>query len=63
MAAKKHLLEEFDTLESVGTQTKAAKLRGVITNVSPMKSTPGKAAYFDGHLADETTSLRLANER
>lgn len=57
--ASKRLLDEFDSLDSVESPTKAAKLHGVVTSLSPMKSSSGKTAYFEGHLTDETTSLRM----
>ena len=53
-------MEEFDKLEMIASPKKRAKLHGVITNLSPMKSSAsGKNSYFEGHLADETSSLRV----
>ena len=51
----KRSLEEYDDLSLVTTPTKAAKLHGVLTDISPMKQ--GK--YFEGRIADTQASLRL----
>ena len=53
MAAKRVL--EYGNLSLAHTPTKAAKLEGILTDLSPIKS--GK--YFDGRLADDTTSIRF----
>ncbi len=49
----KCLFEEYDNLGSADRPSKAAKLHGVQTNLSPMRS--GKY----GPIADDTTSMRL----
>ena len=60
MARKRLNLEEFVNLESVASPTKAAKVHGVVTNISPMKSAAvGKSSYFYGQLSDETSSMRV----
>lgn len=58
MTARKHLLEEFDDLTSIASPTKSAKVHGLVTKLSPMKTGGGKP-YFEGRLADDTTSLRV----
>ena len=55
MASRKRLFEEYDNLGSADSPCKAAKIHGMLTNLSPMRS--GK--YFEGHISDDTTSLRL----
>ena len=45
----------FDTLASASSLNKAAKLHGILTELSPMKS--GK--YFEGRIADDQTSMRF----
>ena len=51
----KRQLEEYEDLSLVTTPTKAAKLHGVLTDISPMKQ--GK--YFEGRIADTQASLCL----
>ena len=54
----KRKLDEFDSLSSLTRASPNAKVRGVVTVISPMKK--GKACqYFDGELADEKARIRL----
>lgn len=55
MALRKRLLEEFDNLGGADSPSKSAKVLGLLTSLSPMQA--GK--YFDGHISDDTTSMRL----
>ncbi len=55
MASRKRLFEELDTLECAKKTTKAAKIHGVLTSLSPMKA----SNYFEGRIADNTKSMRL----
>ncbi len=57
MSTRKHLFEEYDNPGSADrpSTSKAAKIHGVLTSLSPMRT--GK--YFDGQIADDTTSMRL----
>lgn len=54
---KRCLVDEFDAL-SAGSPSKRAKVEGILTVLSPMKS--GKMTpFFDGRLMDNTCSLRV----
>ena len=53
------MIDEFDQLGEIAVPSKAAKVHGVLTSLSPMKVNPGKVGYFEGKLADETCSLRI----
>ena len=56
MASRKRLFEEYDDLgKATDAPCKAAKLHGLLTSLSPMRS--GK--YFEGYLSDETRSVRV----
>ena len=58
MAKRKLLIDEFNDLSSVTHTSINAKVRGVVTAVSPMKK--GKTCkYFDGELADDKARIRL----
>ena len=54
MSSQKCLSQEFQALEDANTPTKAAKVHGVLTHISPMK---GK--YYEAYISDETTSKQL----
>ena len=59
MALRKRLVEEFDEVTHANP-SKCAKLHGVLSSISPMKtSTSGATKYFDGELTDGQTSLRI----
>ena len=50
---------ELSTLDSMPS-TKAAKVHGLFTSLSPMKnSARGKSTYFEGQLSDDTRSVRV----
>lgn len=51
MAGKKHEIQDL----SFCSPTKAAKVEGVLTVLSPMK----RVTFFDGRLADDSSSIRL----
>ena len=58
MAKRKLLIDDFDNLLSVTHTSTNAKVRGIVTVVSPMKK--GKTCkYFDGELADDKARIRL----
>lgn len=52
-------MEEFSSLELITLPSKAAKLHGVITNISPMKQTGIGKSYFECQFADETSTVRM----
>ncbi len=52
MASRKRLFEEYDNLGSADRPSKAAKVHGILTSLSPMRA--GK--YFEGHISDDTTT-------
>ena len=55
---RKMLMDQFDDLASITHASPNAKIRGVVTVVSPMKK--GKTCeYFDGELADDKARIRL----
>ena len=56
--SKRAATEEFESLD-VASPIKAAKLHGVVTDVSPMKCGKGKSSYFHGQLADGTSAVRV----
>ena len=58
MESRKRPADEFSRLD-VASPTKCARVHGLITKLSPMKSSAGKNGYFEGQLADESTSIRL----
>lgn len=55
MAMRKRLFEDYNNLAYARSPGTAAKLHGVLTELSPMKG--GK--YFEGRIADDQTSIRL----
>ena len=55
MAFCKRVFDKYDSLDSVCKPTKSAKVHGIVTSLSPMKGDK----YFDGCIADNTTSMRL----
>lgn len=55
MASSKRPLDEYDELCLASTPSKSARVHGIVTQLSPMKS--GK--YFDGKLSDDTSSVRI----
>ena len=57
MAARNHLFSEFYSLDSRDKPTKAAKLNGVLTSLSPKLL----EKYFEGHIADDTSSMRIVS--
>ena len=58
MAKRKLLIDEFNDLSSVTHTSTNAKVRGVVTVVSPMKKDK-TCEYFDGELADDKARIRL----
>ncbi|SMN02645.1 hypothetical protein SPONN_1545 [uncultured Candidatus Thioglobus sp.] len=56
--SRKRLFDEIDTLDSLSSPMKSAKIHGIVTTLSPMKSGP-KMSYFEGKLADDKASIRL----
>ncbi len=60
MASRKRLFDEFEDISSIDKTTTSATVHGVLTNLSPMKkSRTTDNHYFDGHLTDGVTSIRL----
>lgn len=55
--SKRAATKELDSLDIIASPVKSAKLHGVVTNVSPMKSGRGNSTYFDGHLSDGTSRV------
>ena len=50
-------LEEFEDVSSVHSPTINANIRGVLTNISPMRGKRKK--FFDGEISDDKTSMRV----
>ena len=61
MNSRKRLREEFESLTAITSPNKAAKVHGLVTKLSPMKSSSRnpKYMYFDGQLDDGTASMRV----
>ena len=60
MASRKRLFDEFEDISSIDKTTKSATVHGVLANLSPMKkSKTTDNRYFDGHLTDGVTNIRL----
>lgn len=58
---RKRLLDEFDEVIGINP-SKNAKLHGVISSVSPMKSnSSGSTKYFDGALTDGKKNIRFVS--
>ena len=53
--SRKRLSQEFDSLKKVKEPTKAAKIHGVVSHVSPMK----KGKYYEAFIGHKTCSKRL----
>ena len=58
MAKRSLGVEEFEDVSEVANPSPNAKIRGVVTSMSPMKK--GRTCnYFDGEITDGKTSMRL----
>ena len=54
MSSQKCLSQEFDSLKDATTPTKAAKIHGILSNVSPMKG-----EFYEASITDANSSKRL----
>ena len=58
MAFRKHIFDEYDSLDSVCKPTKSVKVHGIITSLSPMKGNK-YLLYSRQHYLNEARAVRF----
>lgn len=55
--ARKRLIREFDSLDSLSSPIRGAKVHALVNNISPMiPPHTGKKSYFEGEITDSTST-------